>query len=264
MMNYSVSESLKSDSLFFPWFYSFFDNEQIKKWFKEAENFVSDGRLIYLPSKQQLIYDLDKEKKKFINFRPSLDPRWSFLDALSTTKEIDSHLLSFLDHKLICQKEYFEILNISLPFIEGISLKLLHKIMNDEYDSLLEFRKAVTENISKYLNSLKTEKEISKIAKIGAEIKRDIADPEIAKLNRLYRKILRTRSIKIAGAAISTLSLEIAAFFSGDLISSFTQILGAGGLGILAKEYSDYRSDLYSLKDNTWYFAWHLKSKTKK
>jgi len=128
----------------------------------------------------------------------------------------------------------------------------------------VEFRKAIFQIIPNCLGAFKSEANSSKIKKIGSEIRRDILDPEIAKLNRVYKKISRTRFIKIAGATIGTLSIELAAFMSGNILSSITKILGAGGLGILAKEYADYQSDLLSLKENPWYFAWCMKRKANK
>jgi hypothetical protein len=128
--------------------------------------------------------------------------------------------------------------------------------MEHEGDALVTFRQKLRGSLAQLLaKPIDTPEEF---LRTGMQIRTDVIEPEIAKLNQRMKKIIETRSIRLAGATLGTIGLLAATVSSGGLAAAITAGIGAGGAGVLTKEIADLRSDLLTAREEPWYFAWRL------
>ena len=73
-----------------------------------------------------------------------------------------------------------------------------------------------------------------------------------------FNRIIQSRALRVAGVALGTVALTGAAALSSGLGQAVSVALGASGLGALAKEYGEFKSELGQLKESPGYFVWHL------
>jgi hypothetical protein len=70
---------------------------------------------------------------------------------------------------------------------------------------------------------------------------------------------MQVRALRVGGAAVGAVTIALTAAATQPLSTALQALLGGGGMGLLAKEYADYRNELATLKENPWYFAWRLR-----
>jgi hypothetical protein len=165
-------------------------------------------------------------------------------------ESLDPHLLRIFD--------------VAMPYVRGLPLNRLYDIMADDYDSFVLFRKALRSTSGGLAQALNNNPDKQQLFKLAVELRKDVIDPEISKLNLLLRKVVQSRALTVAGAAIGSASLVAATIASSGLAAAIYAGLGAGGLGLLAKEAAAWRSDTIALKENPWYFAWKLRRRAER
>jgi len=228
-----------------------FDQDSLAPWLRDAEPFIADGRLIYLP--QRLIY-CDERDTRGVLLRAGVEmyPGWSSW-AAERTDDADADLVLPTAPGLEqLNQNMLNIFDVALPFLADLPLRTLHDVMQHEGDSFATFRQKLRGTLGQFLSTpIDTAEEY---IRTGMQIRADVIEPEIAKL----KKIIETRAIRLAGATLGTIGLLAAAVSSGGLAAAITAGLGAGGAGVLTKEVADFRSDLLSAREEPWYFAWRL------
>jgi hypothetical protein len=100
--------------------------------------------------------------------------------------------------------------------------------------------------------------------RIGSQIKGDLIEPQVDALTRALHRAIHVRAVRIAGAAVGAVTIALTAVASQPLSAAVQAVLGAGGAGLLAKEYADYENELLTLRDNPWHFAWRLRESARK
>lgn len=233
-----------------------FFSDSFANWCKDARNFIEDGRLVYVPTRA--IYSLGQKGLEPIKQVDPSEP-WVMVDSLSSLKTEGSDLVISKEKTKKFVIPYLELMSSSFSFIEGISLELLHKVMADLEDELISFRKVISDIFPKYLESVDGNDQEINLKHTAAEIRLDLIDPAIAKLNIKLKKAIATRSLRIAGASIGTIGLISAAIATPEIHTIISKVLGAAGVGAICKECAGYREDLWSIKEDPWYFAWYLK-----
>lgn len=142
-----------------------------------------------------------------------------------------------------------ELLDITIPYLKGISFKELSKILKDNSDLLSSFRKKVRDIIEQ--------------AKLGNlhldEIKNDIIRPEVDKISSTFKKIQNIHKLKVAGTTFSMLTVGLVSFSVSEIGQIVASFLGAGGLGLLIKNEVEYQEAISKLTENPLYLMWELK-----
>ena len=136
-----------------------------------------------------------------------------------------------------------------LPYLEGLSFQELALILDDENDLLTEFRKSIRDMLAEVRNEPDS----------TTDIVNDIVRPATDKIQRKFKTITNARRIKVAGGTVGAVVLVLTALTTAGVSAVLTSILGAGGLGFIAKEYADYLKDKDSLRDMPLYLLWRLK-----
>ncbi|NQU81722.1 MAG: hypothetical protein HQ543_09410 [Bacteroidetes bacterium] len=246
---------------YLPCFFSF-EDELIGKWVKEVKDFVLDGRLMYEPTRSFMRVKWTEERVdwEFLDKTIVSSVPWSTWQAVQeAARSSEVNQLHFDENELMKQEGWENIIDFAMPYIAKIPFELLYKIMLDEKDTFTNFRGAISRSLNECRNSSSRVENKSELRNIGLEIRRDILDPELSKLELRLKKIVQMRSIKIAGAFISTVGLFVSAITGIGLQSIVSGALGAGGVGLFLNQLAEYRSDIMSLRENPWYFAWKLK-----
>ncbi len=267
----------------------FFDWEAIQQWAEEAAPFILDGRVIFLPKRgiaRSIVKDLNARVRLVVeegDDEPEPEPidtpsEDTLVDLSATMPCVD---LEDNDYWTVTD-EHFEFLSnrstalqslspqtdatatlfeIALPFIANTSLQDLHKFLQDEEDTLAAFRSSLVTVFNEHVGKLSAEESPDNVRRAGLSIRRDVIEPQLAALTRSLKRLVQTRAIRLAGATIGTVGLALTASAVQPLSAIMQTALGGSGLGLLAREYAEYRADLLALRDSPWYFAWALRNK---
>jgi len=151
-------------------------------------------------------------------------------------------------------------LTLNLPFIEGITPRLLAKIRHDNQDAFIRFRNHIMSALEAIPEALGSE-DVQKAVK---KIKRDFFEDGLAHLNLKFRDILKSRSLQAAGCALAAGGLVASAFLGEEFNQILRALLGVGSVKLGIDTTSSYISDMSKLKDDKVYFLWKLNRISKK
>jgi len=254
-----------SDDAFIQRVLIFYNRDVLRRWVEDAEPLIRDGRVFYEPSRSILhatVADVNvpvSELQISDGLAAELSPDD---DDWSLTVERFNNLKNRSAATREAKRDWprvGELVDIALPFIANTSLRTMYTLMQEQEDTLASFRAALVSVISAYDDELNSEASDAKIQRIGASIRRDIIEPQLESLTRSMKRIVQSRAIRIAGAALGTVAVGLTATAVQPLSATVQAVLGAGGLGVIAREYAEYRTEFLALKDNPWYFAWAVR-----
>lgn len=141
-------------------------------------------------------------------------------------------------------------LDISVPYLKNISTDKFIKVLDENQDCIKSLRSALR-NVVKDAQSLS--------ASELRDIRYDGIDPRLEELERAYKRIVRSSRIKVGSVAIGTVTASLSAIVAGVDGMAINSLLGMGGLGLLGKQYADYREKLDYLRDNSFYLFWKVR-----
>jgi hypothetical protein len=139
-----------------------------------------------------------------------------------------------------------------LPFIGGIPLPDLAKLLDDEEHNLSEMRAGIVTLI----------RSVDKGDTNACDVLNDVLRPAVGKVERRFRQITNMHRVKVGGAALGTVCLSLASLTAQGILASLSPFVGAGGLGLVAKEYADYMKAKGELSDMPHYLLWRLSKLT--
>jgi hypothetical protein len=238
-------------------------SEELLSTFQTLEPFINSGRIILRP--ERIVVFPVKEQKHISHkdgtFTPHLvtykifpiDPNSPIQNWILINETLQQRLLPIQSGDLIPAYEN-PLFNISLPYLDGIEFSTLAKIIDDEQDHLISLRTAIKKSISEIPNN----------KNLVSEISNDVIRPEISNINRRFKSITQIHSLRIAGACVSTAVLSLVALNNEGWIAAIASFLGAGNIGLVANEYSEYIKSKAEVADNPYYLFWRLKSSKKR
>lgn len=145
-------------------------------------------------------------------------------------------------------EEDFRKYELSIPYVRGLTTNQLRKLMSENHDTVKTLRKGLKDCLEKFG---------TEDGKRMAEIRSDVIDPQLEKLHRNFRKNVKVYSTKMTGITVGTIALSIGAA-AVDPTGYATKLLGCGGFGLLANNYSSYQKDMEDLRDNPFYLFWKM------
>ncbi len=219
----------------------------LDRWRKDSRKLIESGRLYYLPERIVMWSDPQKEKRHWQVERVSVDTPLNYWQTIASHTPRSRNLI--LDQKPGGQT-FTDVMAISLPFIEGVSLSELANILDAENDQIAGFRKQLKATFSEIEKQAAMQSDQAALKRAARDIRGDIVEPELEKLDRTFRRIVNVHSIKVGGAAVATAVLAVTAASTSGLAATAAQVFGAGGFGMMAKEYADYRERWHELRDN--------------
>jgi hypothetical protein len=231
------------------------DHDEAQRFLREVEPLAQSGRLMFQPHPVAVTFrpmpdEIKSIPKKEGSLLGVVHPvetdfsgeGWCIVDGKG--------IQSSIPLKIDAPKENHEekLASVMIPFIEGMSFVQLAEIIEGEEDCLAEFRSS----IKKLLAEVQAEPNQSN------DIVNDIVRPATDKIERRFKAITKIRTVKTAGAILSTAALGLVAYTSTGFLASIASMLGAGGLGLIAKEQADYLQEKAELKELPFYLLWRL------
>lgn len=142
------------------------------------------------------------------------------------------------------QTELFE---ISLPYIEGVSVKEFAKILSDEELLLSEFRSNLRKIVAEYKNGNRN----------IIEMKNDILIPAIDKIERKFQSISSIHKLRVKGATLTSIGIALTSLAMPNTVPGFLQLFGLvlSPAGFLMNE-TQYQQKIEELRDNPFYLLW--------
>lgn len=140
-----------------------------------------------------------------------------------------------------------ELQTIMVPYLTGVTLNDLEKIIQDNYDYISTFRSHIKDLIKNY----KSSKNLN-------EINNDLIRPEVEMINRKFKQISNMHKMRAIGVTAVTAVVSMAALTTLGINAVVYGLLGAGGVGLINSE-SKYQEDLSSLEDNPMFLLWKIK-----
>lgn len=141
-----------------------------------------------------------------------------------------------------------EIGSFMIPYLDGLSFERLSAILDDEEDALAGFRSSVRTMLA----------EVRGDPSKSNDILNDIVRPATEKVGRRFNSIAAIHGFKVAGVTVSTAALSLLALTTSGVGAALASVLGAGGLGLITKEVSDYLKEKADLREMPFYMLWRL------
>lgn len=214
--------------------------DAFNKYADQLSSFTETGKLLFHPTRCMLSQSNENilETVAVNEFTP--------LDSWEIIDESRSRPIEITAEKPILEEN--ELFEVVIPYLENVPYKDLSKILDDESDLVSQLRLSIKQAISECQNSNDYQ-----------SIRRDLVDPKVDAVNRKFRAIVNNSAYKVAAAGVGTAVLAYTSVSTVGISSALTTIVGSGGLGLLAKEYSEYREELNQLKSDPHYLLWRCK-----
>jgi hypothetical protein len=148
------------------------------------------------------------------------------------------------------------LLELDLPYLDGIPLSLFAEILKDEKESLIALRAALVHLMNK-LDSIKDE---DKFMEEIDHIRRNHIEAELSKLRGVIKRVANMRALRTAGCVVGS---SIICLLSAMGVPTTSLLLpAAGGIAANLMELAKRIDEEQKMRDNPMYFLWHLKSKS--
>lgn len=243
-------EAVQNNSIGFGFFQA--AGPDVEQLLSDAAALISAGRLVPKPNRQ-IFYSNPVDEGQPRNWQALTAGDTASLDAWRLEAEELPDIVateSIFDQEG-CHVDIHEALSsISLPYIEGVSLTDYARIIDDEEDMVVEFRKEM--------------RDLARLLKEGGEhvgeFRRDVIDVRVAKIARKFRQISELYLLRIGGAALATTTLSLVSLASGGLVAGAAALAGSMGAFTVVKEAADRRQQINSLRDDPLYLLWKLQA----
>lgn len=230
---------------------------RFEEWLLNVKRGIRSEYVYFLPSGMPRSPDIEEisnktsgiKKEDYLNITSN-----SMIDYFRRAKSWNlKNKNDFFQSSSVLDNNANEVLSIEFPFLENISIVDMLKIREDENDAFVRF----TAGISKVIEEMKKEERPLSMHEIR-RIQHEYIEEGIASLNLRLKKISKYRSLRMAGCLLTTGTLIISALTGSQLPVIASSALGAGGMTLLFREYSEYLKDMSQLKEDERYFIWKL------
>lgn len=236
--------------------------EALGKWILDAESLLKAGLAWYLPSYSTSTH--------LITGRMSTDPRQfnglapDPVSAPVPHRELgsldflirDRRAVDLADVEPIKSQLVRPILQIDLPFIEGVNLRDFSQITIEEFASYSAFRDFLRMSFLQMddaLNSVQSDREL---VKLSLQIK-----DQVRAARSQMQTVKRKRAVAASGAMVATVEAVLAAVYGPAMQEVLTAVGGGGGVwGIVNAVAAEHSTR--SLKQDAWYYVWVLSRKS--
>ncbi|HEY4789488.1 MAG TPA: hypothetical protein VIH57_25735 [Bacteroidales bacterium] len=222
-------------------------NEQLKHFASELEFLLEKNKVVLRPDRAILAKRSIKDNDGNIVWDLiGVDPDSPGKQWLISEKTNQTNSLPIIDN-LRNENYQRELQSITIPYLTGIKLTDLYKVIEDNNDCVSSFRSHIKELIQKH-DSVKNLNEINQ----------DLIRPDIDKLNGRFSKVAQMHKLRVYGTVVATAVVSLASLNALGINAAIFGLLGTGGLGILNSE-SKYNEEISLLKDNPMFLLWKIK-----
>lgn len=223
------------------------DYAALGQWVLDAEPLLTTGLAVYLPSYSiRGSHVTDKETRdaptRDDDFLPNLVVRGRQIIEETNTHPLRNALVR-------------PVLDIDLPFIDGIDLHQFGNITREEFDSYTAFRDFLRLRFLELDDAINAVQSQRELVKIGLTIADEV------RANRVeMSKATTRRAVMASGALLGSVAATLVAVYGPALQTAIGAIGATGGLWGVIQAMSD--NNIRRMRDGTpWHYVWVL-SKT--
>jgi hypothetical protein len=221
--------------------------EELKHLATELEYLIDKNKIILRPDRIILARRSNKTQEgNNIWDVLGVDPNSPVKQWIVSEKTSQTNSLPLIDN-LVNENLQKELQSIVVPYLSGIKLTDLYKVVEDNSDCISTFRSHIKDLIRNY-HSIKSLKEINQ----------DLIRPDVDKLNGRFKKVAEMHKLRVYGTLVVSATISLASLNMLGINTAIYGLLGTGGLGIINSE-SKYKADMSSLKDNPMFLLWKIK-----
>lgn len=143
------------------------------------------------------------------------------------------------------------LIELTLPFLQGINLIDLERVIKDEHELLSPLRSELR-LLSHNLGELPRSQ--------WREYSLDVIQPRIDRIEKRLKTLSEQRRFKLGGVALAAVTGAYCAFTLGAVEQVITA--AGGALAAIAHVISEHRASLATIREDPLYFFWSLKRKS--
>ncbi|MCP4748099.1 MAG: hypothetical protein GY874_18480 [Desulfobacteraceae bacterium] len=145
--------------------------------------------------------------------------------------------------------------DLEIPYLEQVPLSLLAKVLEDEGESLVSFRKF----INRALVDIENLSEPAEAQHIITRLKRDLLEDELDRVRQILDRVSRMKAMTRIGVYVGTAALSIAGLKGLSLPGI---VIGAGTIATvtLSELYKNYE-EKRKVRHSPMHFVWRIESK---
>ena len=144
---------------------------------------------------------------------------------------------------------------LEIPYLDGIPLPLLSRIIRDEHESIAKFRLA----LNRAIEDIEETSDAGDAARVVKRLQRDLLEDELNKVRQVYERVSRMNAVARVGAYVSTAALSVAAVLG---LAPPSIVCGAAGVATatFAQLYKSFE-DKRELRKSPMHFVWRIESR---
>lgn len=224
------------------------DLRALGQWIMDSEPLLCAGLVWYLPS-YATSSDIISGKTKLRESKPV--GHTTALDILSSGRKAVT-----LSIRPPAPSRFVKtVLEVDLPFIDGVDLRTFSKITADEFGSYTAFRDFLRNRFAELDGAMDSDQADLQLMRIGSDIR-----DGIRAVHAQMAKIRTIRAVAASGAVVTTGAAVLTAVY-GPAIAPAVAALGATG-GLWGAVHAVTENSVRTLRDGKpWYYVWTLSKK---
>jgi hypothetical protein len=226
------------------------DLTELGQWLLGARDLLEAGLVWYLPSYSVVTHVVGDAGQPYLQQHGTAE-RAKAVDFLIQ----DGRAVDTSDVKPVKSRLVRPLLQIDLPFMDGVGIQDFSKITIDEFASYAAFRDFLRLSFLEMDESLNAVQSDEEIVKLGLRIKDHVRSAH-AEMERVRRK----RSVAVTGAVVSSVGAVLVAVYGPALAAAVTAIGATGGLWGIMNAVGEESPRV--LRENEWHYVWVLARKS--
>ncbi|TDV43215.1 hypothetical protein [Actinophytocola oryzae] len=226
------------------------DLDELGRWLLGARDLLEAGLVWYLPSYSVVTHHVGERR----------DPYLQTYGALERAKAVD-----FLvrDGRAVDTSDVWPtkshlvrpLMQVDLPFMDGLSMRDFSKVTLEEFASYSAFRDFLRRSFLEMDQSLDAVQSDQEIAKLGLRIREQVRAAR-AEMELVRRK----RAVAVTGAVVGTVATVLVAVCGSVLAAAITALGASGGLWSYMNAAAENSTRL--LCETNWHYVWVLARKS--
>jgi hypothetical protein len=226
------------------------DLAELGRWLLGARDLLEAGLVWYLPSYSVVTHHVDEGGKPYLHSFGTAE-RAKAVDFLIR----DGRAVDTCDVRPVKSRLVRPLLQIDLPFMDGVGIRDFSRITLEEFASYSAFRDFLRLSFLELDDSLNAVQSDHEIVKLGLRIK-----DEVRAARAEMEKARRRRSVALTGAVVGSVGAVLVAVY-GPALTAAVAALGAGG-GLWSIVHAAAENSTRVLRENEWHYVWVLARKS--
>lgn len=220
------------------------DTSNLGKWLMAAEPLMKAGLSWYMPNIRCKTHRLTGSYVS--EFSTEVESEGLVELVVRHRRVVDSSGARPIKNRLVRP-----ILEIDLPFLDGVTLRDFGNITVQEFDAYASFRDFLRISLLEIDDSLDAVQSEQELAKLGTQI-----SDQVRAAHSLMKAARRKKAVAVSGAAVGTVSAVLAAVYGPAFKDAITVMGASGGAwGILN---AAAENSMEPFKEDKWYYVWAL------